>query len=331
MRYDDVTHLAEFVGKPVARVLPTAGAQDQSDQARLQCDNKLDVQLKEASSATKSASAPAASGLAIGGTSLDLDWIKADGNVEAFGAQLDSNNKLQTRLRLSAPNLHYMKEKNTFAVDGRGAMVVENFKAEKTETKVSAAGESDFYWEGGLKFDGAANTITLTRNVNFWFVPTKPFNFSSGLTGTTASGPAAAGPRRPDIAYLQTDQLVATLTKPKDATGRVVASPIGFGSGGNQEVSKVEAFGGTIFNVGTYHLVEGKKVIDPTAMISGKTLSFDVPANLAHITGTLDEPAVLTRPGAGRTTGTEFTFDMTKDKNFFSGTNVQGNLTDFGN
>jgi hypothetical protein len=334
MRYDDVTHLAEFIGKPVARVLPPASAPDQSDQARLQCDNKLSVQLKEVAkevaSATRPASATSPSGLAIGGASLDLDWIKADANVEAYGAQIDGNDKLQTRLRLSAPNLHYVKDTNTFTVDGKGAMVVENFKADKADAKMSSAGESDFAWEGGLKYDGLAETITFTRNVNFWFMPTKPFNFSSNLSGTPASAPASRTPRQPEIAYLQTDQLVATLAKTKDSTGRAVASPIGLGSGGNQELSKVDARGGPTLTVGTYRIVEGKKITDPTYLISGKTLSFDVPANLVLITATEDEPVVVSRPGYGQFTATEVEFDMTKDKSYFRFKGPQANLTNFG-
>jgi hypothetical protein len=207
-------------------------------------------------------------------------------------------------------------------------MVVDNFRADKADAKVSAAGQSIFGWQGGLKYDGTANTIALTRDVKFWFKPNKPFNFAANLTGATTAA-AAPGKRQPDIVFLQTDRLVTTLAKPKEATGRTVASPIGLGGGGNQEVSKVEALGGATLTVGTYRLVDGATITDPTYIIGGKTLSLDVPANVALMTGTDVDPVVVSRSG-DQFTATEVKFDMTLDKRYFSVKGLQGNLTNFG-
>jgi hypothetical protein len=332
MTYDDLKHLAVFTGKPVARVLPAPGAPDQSDQARLQCDKTLTVQLRLAGAAAVSAPA------VIAGSNLDLDWMQADGNVEAYGAQIGPDNKLLTSLLLKAPDsptklgtLRYNKDDNAFVVDGPGTLAIENYRPDKPDAKVSAAGESGFRWKGSLKYDGKANTITFAREVEFVFLPTKHFNFSGALSG--AASASQPGQRPPDILQLKgADQLVCVLAPSSDTSGKTIDGPIGFGAGGNQEVKRVDATGRPLCTVGTYRLENGAPAISPAYLISGDTMSFDVPANLATITGQAGNPAVIQiqRVPSVIFTGRRLKLDLTKDKKFFEGEDWQGNLSNFG-
>jgi hypothetical protein len=331
MTYDDLKHLAVFTGKPVARVLPAPGAPDQSDQARLQCANTLTVQLKPAAPAAATGAAPAA----FADGNLDLDWIQADGNVEAYGAQFGPDNKLLTSLLLKAPDssaaklgsLHYSKGDNAFVVDGPGTLTIENHRPDKPDVKVSAAGESGFRWQGSLKYDGKANTITFAREVEFVFLPTRHFSFSAALPGA-ATPP---GPRQPDVLKLQhADQLVCLLTASANASGKTIEGPLAFGAAGNQEVSRVDASGRPWCIVGTYRMVNGAPAIEPTYIISGDTMSFDVPTNLAMMTGKVDDPAIVQRAGSAIFSGRRLKLDLTKDKKFFEGEDWQGNLSNFG-
>ncbi len=336
MAYDDLKHLAIFTGKPVARILAAdAAAPDQSDQSHLACENTLTIQLKTIAPASAPAASAPADPLAFG--NIDLDWMQADGNVEAFGSQLGPDNKLLTRLRISVPNptgklgsLRYSKSDNNFVVDCPGALVIDNFRPDKAGELVSSAGTSIFGWKGGLKYDGAANTITFSQNVDFFFQPLKPFRFANDLSGGAASAPAA-GSRPLDMIYLHTpDKLIATLTKPKDSTGKTIDSPIGFGAGGNQDVSKVDATGGPEFLVG-YRTPAGNMDPNIAYRVAGDAMTFDVPAHIAYMFGKGEEPAVAEQPATGRRmTGKNIKLDMTKDKMFFQVEGIQGNLTGFG-
>jgi hypothetical protein len=263
-----------------------------------------------------------------------LDWMRADGKVEALGAQVGPDDKPLTRLRISVPDtadkvgsLRYNESDGVsdrvFTVDGPGFLVVENFRPDKPGDPVSASGESDFAWMGGLKYDAAAGTVTFSRDVFFFFKPVKPFRFGTNLAGGNATAPATA--KRPmDIVRLHTDQLVATLAKPKDPAGKTIESPIGLGAGGNQDVSKVEATGGSEFDVGYRTALGG---IDPAVAyhIAGDALTFDAPTNIATMSGKGEEPAVIQQPGTGwRASGSQIKLDMTKDKNFIEVKGFQG-------
>ena len=344
LAYDDLKHLVVFTGQPVARMLAAAGAPDQSDQARLACARTLTVQLKpapvvptpsSAAPATAAASAPAS----LGGTNLVLDWMQADGQVEALGAQLGPDDKLLTRLRLSVPDtadklgsLRYGDSDRAFNVDGPGFLVVENLRPDKAGDPVSNSGEYDFAWMGGLKYDAAAGTVTFTRDVFFFFKPVKPFKFGTNIAGGNA--PATATAKRPmDIVRLSTDQLVATLTKPKDSAGKTIESPIGLGAGGNQEVSKVVATGSSQFDVGYRTTLGGIDDRNLAYHIAGDALTFDAPTNIVTMSGKGDEPAVIQQPGTGwRASGQQIKLDMTKDKNFIEVKGFQGGgqITNFG-
>ena len=109
---------------------------------------------------------------------------------------------------------------------------------------------------------------------------------------------------------------MATFTKAADG-GKAVADPIGLGTGGKMDLTRVVADNGAHLKVGAFEL-------------HGRALEFDVPANMATVEGAdAENPATAIQPGQGIFSATRIVWDMTKDHNAFSAPGIRGNI--FGN
>ena len=289
MTYDDKEKLAVFTGSPLAQIVD-----EDPDRGFLKCDEVLKVRGLKDVSTTR----PAQGGIA-GAGKFELDTIEADGNVDARGEQFGANNALLTRIRISSQKLVFHDVSKTFEIPGAGNLVVDNFRPEKAGDTANTAGTYAFHWEGGLNYDGAAGTINFLDGVRFAFQPTKPFNLASSplMGGTTTHHPVKE-------VLLNTDRLVATLAKAKDAV-KTTASPIGLGEGGNLEVSKVDAENGAHLYAGEFELI-------------GDTLHFDALTHTAVALGKGEDDAVVIQPGQAQVTAPEIKWDMTKDHNAIS-------------
>ena len=118
----------------------------------------------------------------------------------------------------------------------------------------------------------------------FAFQPKKPLNLASSPLrgGATTHHPVKE-------VLLNTDRLVATLAKTKDAI-KTSASPIGLGEGGNLEVSKVDAEGGAHLYAEEFELI-------------GDSLQFDAVAHIATANGKGENDAVVLQPGQDQSHG----------------------------
>jgi hypothetical protein len=301
--YDNTTKLAVFTGNPVAQI-----AGENPDLGSLKAATELRVKLKDAGGKADDAVGLLAGGNGTGG-GPQLDYIEAIGDVDATGSQVDAQKQLVAQMKLNTRDrLIYHGDTESFEVPGPGSMYVNNLRPDKADDRVSKAGVYGIQWAGALVQDPATKVVTVTKGVEFVFKPVKPFKLSAGAGG----GQAYAA----DRANLSTDRLVATFTKAADG-GKAVADPIGLGTGGKMDLTRVVADNGAHLKVGAFEL-------------HGRALEFDVPANMATVEGAdAENPATAIQPGQGIFSATRIVWDMTKDHNAFSAPGIRGNI--FGN
>jgi hypothetical protein len=295
MHYDNVKMQAVFTGKPVAHAVG-----ENPLLASLSCDDTLTVQLK------KRAGASVSEDVAAG--DLDLDWMEAVGNVNASGAQFGPNNVRLTDLRFNAQDqggngkgplvpgkLKYFGETGTIAIPGEGYLYVNNDKPAQSG-KHNSRGSSAFHWEGSLSFDGATHEVTFLKNVVFIFEPKESFAFSKEAKKAT----------------LNAEQLKATLApKDPDSPGKDAANVMDMSA---QDLKNVRATGNVTLSAAPY-------------VIKGDDLNYDVVTSLVTVEqGKGNAPGVLMKSGSDTVGFRKLQFDMTKDKGFFRGEGLQGNL-----
>ncbi len=119
-------------------------------------------------------------------------------------------------------------------------------------------------------------------------------------------------------AELTTQHLLATLMKSKDP-GKAVASPIGLGSGGNQELKSVAADGGvTELNIGDF-------------LLKGSSIAFDALTHIATASGKGEDQALIKRPNQVTSFADKIVWDVTKDANDIKLTNARAIIEGSGN
>ncbi len=316
MHFDGANNLIVFEGSPVALAPGKL-----EDQAFLACDKTITVKLIKTE---KSATRPAAAG--TDDLDYDLEWLQAVGKVDVRGASYDVNNKLLSRIRLSATDsLKYTKKGDLIDIPGEGFMVIEDNRPDKANTQFSAAGETDFTWKGSLIRDDKG-LITISKGVTFLFRPVKPLKFASSL-GTSTS-PRASGtqtaPPNPTYVLLQTENLTA-MPKPPDPAAKKADNIVNVGADG---MSRVTASGGPVLELGNYQSPFNAATRTAVMLINGNVMDMDMTKNLAVITGAGEDPAVIEHLARGEHfTGRRITVDTTKDQGGITVEDGRGNVT----
>ncbi|HVX87194.1 MAG TPA: hypothetical protein VH253_20585 [Phycisphaerae bacterium] len=284
MLFDSDALLATFDGNTVARMLSVKTA----DSSQLTADH-LRVRLKhEKPMATPgTATAPGESDLAnlAGSSDLTLDTIDADGKVVASGSQTGPDGKVLTQMLLETEKLTYADETHQLTIPVPGKMLLIDNRPEKEKAASAGAGggpagmaggngargQTAFKWDGKLVYNQHDNTVELTKNVQMVHRPAKAIR----LTSDAASS----------LVDLETQHLVAKLSQPKDlGNATELASPVGVGAGGNQQLESVRADGGATLT------------LDNKQELRTDVLSYDNLTNIATATSTGSNPGTYTDP-----------------------------------
>ena len=319
--------LATIKGHPIVRV-----EGDNQELDSLRCDDQLNVHLK----AREKSKQIAARG-SPEDASFDLDWLEAVGNAQASGILLASEKKATTRpgekstpvvqasgqpeklleMYVSANDdtgadqrkipgrLKFDSATQTFEIPGSGALRMIDHRAK-------TAGESVFGWKQAMKFDGNSGTVTFTRGVDLFFTPEKGFNFLAGATPAADKKPAGTQ-KAPQMAQLHTDQLTAKLLKAQGTTTQS-GSPIAFDAAG---LDNVTATG------------DVQIIFDQQFTLTGVSLTYNMPTQIATIEGTEDELASAERNGA-HVEADRFVLDTTKDKYALTAIRPRGDIEGLG-
>ena len=326
MDYDRAVLQAIFTGKPVARMLDDARRKGNVSDGSLSCDKRIVVQFlpppATATAATKSKDDDPF------GATPQLESILAEGNVNAYGSEFTPKNELLRRLSVSAVDsadklgqLRFTQADNAFSVNGPGALVVEDHNP---DPKSKTAGESDFAWKGSLTYDNSNKEghVVINKDVDFFFMPTKPLDLSTDLLAATPA--PAAKSKNPSMIHVHTDKIAATFVE-DDSANVPTKSPIGLGDQGKQKLSRVDATGTVEIRTGTYRMVDGAKVFDVRYRITGTSLSFTPPPptpqnphpepQLFTINGTADDPVlVIDLESNDRYTASSVDIDLSEDQ-----------------
>lgn len=314
MRYDDRAKLAVFTGAPWARMAP-----ERPEEGYLKASDRLTVQLIDlrasATAGTRPAGGNSANDLFASGD-VALDYIEAEGRVDASGAQYGENGERLARLRVNTAEstgpgpkvperLIYREATRRFEIPGPGFLAVENTRPDKPGERYSSQGVLNFGWAGNFAFDGNANTISFQKDVRFKFEPKTSYRLAAETGGTE---------QQIDSIAMMTDNITVRLTGGNAGAGgpaatQSAASPIGLGAGG--DVSSVEATGRN------------------TTLVAGQTrlsgnIFYDVARKFARVEGVGDEPAVIVRPGQGTVFADQATWDMAAGT--FNIRNIRGSI-----
>lgn len=286
MAFDNKTMRGRFNGVVNAKLL---GKPDQTSE--LSCKEYLEVVLAP----TKAAAAGAAAEGAEDPASR-LASLIAKGDVLVTGSTFEpGTKKVITSILMKNSETRYNGVSKTLEIPGTGSVALEDYRVENKEPAKNATvktalakkdgpdskGLTAFVFRDGLTFVGDngksdAGTIRMNKNVVMVHLPTKPFQM-----------PGDAGNEAVKEIRLQGDTLLAQLTQSKEKSPKKsVSSPLGMGTGGDMEISRVVADGNARLTLGA-------------SEVSGKALEFDVAKYIAVVRGAKDAEAQVVRPGEG--------------------------------